>query len=108
MFCVSAWFNLHQKYFTPPIMQIHRRHTDTEINIMVSDSGHLESLLNNQLIDLALIQQPKRPGHYRYLTLPSVWMVAVVCRNLLPNDDFEAFGQLAADSVAPQQRGRHV
>lgn len=78
--------HLYQKYFTPLIMQIHQRHTDTEINIMVSDSSHLESLLNNQLIDLALIQQPKRPERYRYLTLPSVRMVAVVHRNLLPDD----------------------
>lgn len=78
--------HLYQKYFTPLIMAIHSQYADTEINVLVSDSSHLETLLNNQLIDVALIQQPKRLERYRYLTLPAVQMAAVVHRSLLSDE----------------------
>ncbi|OFN63136.1 LysR family transcriptional regulator [Eikenella sp. HMSC061C02] len=77
--------HLYQKYFTPLIMAIHSQYADTEINVLVSDSSHLETLLNNQLIDVALIQQPKRLERYRYVALPAVQMAAVVHRSLLPD-----------------------
>ncbi len=82
--------HLYRKYFTPLMMAIHRQYTDTEINVLVSDSSHLETLLNNQLVDMALIQQPKRLERYRYLALPGVRLVAVVHRNLLPEGAVES------------------
>ncbi|WP_240626626.1 LysR substrate-binding domain-containing protein, partial [Enterobacter roggenkampii] len=52
--------HLYQNYFQPLLMELYRRNPETAINISVTDSSHLETLLNEGAIDLALIQRPYR------------------------------------------------
>lgn len=78
--------HLYQNYFTDFILELQRQYSHLQITVTVSDSGHLETLLNNRLIDLALIQKPKREGHYNILNTNHIPLVALVHRNLLKDN----------------------
>ncbi|NDJ56270.1 LysR family transcriptional regulator [Enterobacteriaceae bacterium 4M9] len=75
---------LFQCYFKPLFLELHRRNPHVELNISVSDSSNLKSLLNDALIDIALIQQPQQHDGYDMLACAPVTVVAVIAKTLLP------------------------
>lgn len=76
--------HLFQSYFKPLILEIHRKNPAAEIGVSVSDSSHLEFLLNNGRIDIALIQKPYRSDGYDCIAFDPIKLVAVVNKKLLP------------------------
>lgn len=76
--------HLYQRYFTPLMMRIREQCPHVDIGVMVSDSSHLETLLHNHVIDVALIQKPARTEGYDCITFGSIGLVAVIHRELLP------------------------
>ncbi|KAA8996669.1 LysR family transcriptional regulator [Affinibrenneria salicis] len=75
--------HLFQSYFKPLFLELYRRHPDLKLNISVSDSGNLESLLNEGLLDVALMQKPARPEAFDCIVFNPVPLVAVVNKHLL-------------------------
>jgi DNA-binding transcriptional LysR family regulator len=76
--------HLFQSYFKPLILEIHKRNPQAEIGVMVSDSSHLEFMLNNGLVDIALIQKPSRSDAYDCMAFDPIKLVAVVSKKLMP------------------------
>ena len=76
--------HLFQNYFKPLLLELHRRYPEVELNISVLDSSHLESHLNDSLIDIALIQKPRKTEGYDCLVFSPVPIVAVIAKKLLP------------------------
>lgn len=76
--------HLFQSYFKPLILEIHKRNPMAEIGVSVSDSSHLEFLLNNGLIDIALIQRPYQSEGYDCIAFDPIKLVAVVSKRILP------------------------
>lgn len=74
--------HLFQSYFKSLVIEIHRQNRNIEIGVTVSDSSHLELLLNNGLIDIALIQKPDHLEAYDCIAFPAVKMVAVINKAL--------------------------
>lgn len=70
--------HLFQSYFKPLLLALYQRHPEIEINISVTDSSHLEMLLNEGAIDLAFIQRPYRSEGFDYVSFDPVKLVAVV------------------------------
>ncbi|MBA4707723.1 LysR family transcriptional regulator [Aquitalea aquatica] len=79
--------HLFQSYFSPLIMEIKRCHPDVEIGVTVSDSSHLEVLLNNGLIDIALIQKPAKNDGFDCITFAPIKVQAVISKNLLSDPE---------------------
>lgn len=77
--------HLFQNYFKPLLLELHRRYPEVELNISVLDSSHLESHLNDSLIDIALIQKPRKTEGYDCLVFSPVPIVAVIAKKLLPD-----------------------
>lgn len=75
--------HLYQKYFTPLLLAFYQRHPFIKISVSVTDSSSLESLLNDGLIDIALIQKPALCESYEYIAFDPIKLVAVVNRNLM-------------------------
>ena len=76
--------HLFQSYFKPLILKLHHYYPDVEISVSVSDSSNLESLLQNGLIDIALIQKPSHTEGYDCISFAPINLVAVVNNKLLP------------------------
>ena len=76
--------HLFQSYFKPLILEIHRKNPQAEIGVSVSDSSHIEFLLSNGLIDIALIQKPYRSEGYDCTAFDPIKLVAVINRQLMP------------------------
>lgn len=76
--------HLYQNYFQPLLMELYRRNPETAINISVTDSSHLETLLNEGAIDLALIQRPYRSEGFDYVSFDPIKLVAVINKKCLP------------------------
>ncbi|ANI81396.1 LysR family transcriptional regulator [Kosakonia oryzae] len=76
--------HLFQSYFKPLLLELYKRHPDAEINISVTDSSHLETMLNEGAIDLALIQRPYRSEGFDYVSFDPVRLVAVISKQCLP------------------------
>ncbi len=81
--------HLFQSYFSPLIMEIKQRHPDVEIGVTVSDSSHLEVLLNNGLIDIALIQKPAKNDGFDCITFSPIKVQAVISKSLLVDPEKE-------------------
>ncbi|WP_434777908.1 LysR family transcriptional regulator [Neisseria sp. Ec49-e6-T10] len=81
--------HLFQSYFKALILEIHKRHPDIKISVSVSDSSHLELLLNNGLIDVAFIQRPDQMKSYDCLSFNPINLVAVVNNKLMNNSKQE-------------------
>ncbi|MFW8292567.1 LysR substrate-binding domain-containing protein, partial [Klebsiella pneumoniae] len=75
--------HLYQNYFQPLLMELYRRNPETAINISVTDSSHLETLLNEGAIDLALIQRPYRGEGFDYISFDPIKLVAVINKKCL-------------------------
>lgn len=79
--------HLFQDYFSPLLLEIHRRNPQLEIGISVCDSSQLETLLSKRLIDIALMQKPSMRDGFDCVDLPPIKLVAVISRDL-PSDEF--------------------
>ena len=53
------------------------------LRVMVSDSSHIEHLLDSQMLDFALIQKPQQPQRFLCTPCPPLATVAVLHRSLL-------------------------
>lgn len=71
-------------YFSQFIHELTKRHPDIEINISVADSSHLEFLLVQRIIDIALIQKPKTSKAFEFIDMGAMKLVAVVAKSLMP------------------------
>ncbi|AVY96152.1 LysR family transcriptional regulator [Microvirgula aerodenitrificans] len=78
-------------YFRPLILALHKRHPDVELEISVSDTSVLESMLQNDRIDVALVQNPYRPEGYDAVSLPPVRTVVVISKALMPEVNTSTF-----------------
>jgi len=76
--------HLFQSYFKPLILKIHKINPGVEIGISVSDSSHLEFMLNNGMIDIALIQKPLRSEGYDCTSFDPIKIVAVIHKKIMP------------------------
>ena len=79
--------HLFQDYFSPLLLEIHRRNPQLEIGISVCDSSQLETLLSKRLIDIALMQKPGMRDGFDCVDLPPIKLVAVISKDL-PSDEF--------------------
>jgi DNA-binding transcriptional LysR family regulator len=77
--------HLYQNYFTPLLLEFYQRNPEVKISVSVTDSSSLESLLNDGIIDIALIQKPSNNDGYEYISFDPIKLVAVVNRKLLPD-----------------------
>ncbi|WP_169402727.1 LysR family transcriptional regulator [Rouxiella aceris] len=71
-------------YFSQFIHELTKRHPDIEINISVADSSHLEFLLVQRIIDIALIQKPKTSKAFEFIDMGAMKLVAVIAKSLMP------------------------
>jgi len=74
---------LYENYFTPLLTELQKRHPSLELRISVSDSSHLEFLLNQGVLDVIMIQTPKQTDGYNLRHLPPIKVVAVISNALL-------------------------
>lgn len=75
--------HLFQSYFKPLLLELYKRNPHAEINISVTDSSHLETMLNEGAIDLALIQRPYRSEGFDFVSFDPVRLVAVISKKCL-------------------------
>jgi DNA-binding transcriptional LysR family regulator len=87
--------HLFQRYFKPLLLELHRRNPDAELHISVLDSSYLESHLNEGLIDVALIQKPRKFEGFDCITFPPIPVVAVISHKLLAEAPVSPFPYLA-------------
>ena len=84
--------HLFQSWFKPLLLELYRRHPHIEINISVTDSSHLETLLNEGHIDFAMIQRPYRSEGYDFVSFDPIKPVAVINKRCLsepPSSPFD-------------------
>lgn len=77
---------LYQSYFTPLVIELRKRHPDMMINVPVSDSSHLELMLNHGDIDVALVQEPLRKENYDQVKFEQIPVVLLVANSLLTDE----------------------
>jgi LysR family transcriptional regulator, salicylic acid-responsive activator of bsdBCD len=87
--------HLFQSYFKPLLLELHKRHPGIEINVSVTDSSHLERLLNEGAVDLALIQRPYRSEGFDHISFDPVRLVAVISKKCLPEPPQDPFDYTA-------------
>lgn len=75
--------HLFQSYFKPLLLELYKRNPHAEINLSVSDSSHLETMLYEGALDLALIQRPYRSEGFDYVSFDPVRLVAVISKQCL-------------------------
>ncbi len=75
--------HLYQNYFEDLILAIHARNQNIQIGVSISDSSHLELLLRNGLIDIALIQRPEHLEGFDCISFAPIKLVAVANNALL-------------------------
>ncbi|MBP2154261.1 DNA-binding transcriptional LysR family regulator [Erwinia rhapontici] len=76
--------HLFQSYYKPLILRLHRHNPNVEISVTVSDSSNLESLLQNGLVDIALIQKPSHSEGYDCISFAPINLVAVINKKISP------------------------
>ena len=72
---------LYRRFFTPLILALQQVYPP--LRVLVSDSSHIEHLLNEQMLDFALIQKPQQPQCFACIACPPLATVAVLHRSLL-------------------------
>ncbi|WP_414164777.1 LysR family transcriptional regulator [Superficieibacter sp. BNK-5] len=83
--------HLYQSYFKPLLLELYKRNPHAEINISVTDSSHLETMLNEGTVDIALIQRPYRSEGYDFVSFDPVRLVAVISKQCLAEKPQEPF-----------------
>lgn len=74
---------LFQRLFFPVIQELYKRNPRAEIAISISDSSHLEYLLQRGTIDIALMQRPKNLDGFELINFPPIGLRALVSTQLL-------------------------
>jgi LysR family transcriptional regulator, salicylic acid-responsive activator of bsdBCD len=74
---------LYQRYFFPIVRELYSRNPSVEISVSMSDSSHLEQLLQKNIIDVALIQHPLSPEGFELIDLPQINVGAMVASTLM-------------------------
>lgn len=69
---------LFLRYYQPLIHELYIRNPRAEIAVSVSDSSHLESLLQRGKIDVALMQRPHTPEGFDLIDLPPIGLKALI------------------------------
>lgn len=69
---------LYLRYFNPILMDYYRNRPEWDINVVVSDSSHLEEMLRDHTIDIALMQLPHDSQPWFIRELDPIDTVAVV------------------------------
>ncbi|MEO3990561.1 LysR family transcriptional regulator [Pseudocitrobacter cyperus] len=87
--------HLFQSYFKPLLLALYERNPNIEVNISVTDSSHLEMLLNEGAIDLALIQRPYRSEGFDFVSFDPIKLVAVISKKCLPQAPANPFDYTA-------------
>ena len=75
---------LFTRRFFPMIQELFERNPRAEISVSVSDSSHLEQMLQQGRVDIALVQRPKNPEGFEVIDFPPVELKALVSSALLP------------------------
>lgn len=65
-------------YFSPLLAELYRRNPRAEIAVSVSDSSHLEQLLQRGRIDIAFVQRPGNAESFELIEFPSMGLKALV------------------------------
>lgn len=71
-------------YFFPLVQELYRQNPRAEISVSVSDSSHLEQLLQRGRIDVAFFQRPKNPEGFELIDFAPLGLRALVSTALLP------------------------
>lgn len=74
--------HLYQHYFSPLLLELHRRNPRLEVSLSVCDSSQLEFLLDSKKIDIALMQRPHKSDPFVCLDLPAPKNIAVVSEHI--------------------------
>lgn len=90
---------LFSRRFFPLIQELYKRNPRAEISVSVSDSSHLEWLLQRGRVDIALIQRPKNPEGFELIDFPPIGLKALVPTSLLP--------QIRSAAPSLEELGRH-
>ncbi|WP_058959321.1 LysR family transcriptional regulator [Type-E symbiont of Plautia stali] len=69
---------LYLRYFTPILMGYYQNRPEWDINVVVSDSSHLEAMLVDQRVDIALMQVPHDRQAWFVRELEPIDTIAVV------------------------------
>jgi DNA-binding transcriptional LysR family regulator len=77
---------LFTRRFFPMLQELYRRNPRAEISISVGDSSHLEELLQNGRVDVALIQRPANPEGFELIDFPTIGLKALVSTSLMAPD----------------------
>lgn len=79
---IGVSYLFSRRYF-PMIQELYRRNPRAEICVSVSDSSHLEDLLQSGRVDIALIQRPKNPEGFELTDFPPIGLKALVSTSLI-------------------------
>jgi DNA-binding transcriptional LysR family regulator len=77
---------LYERFFTPLMVKLVQQNPQLELRVSVSDSSHLEFLLNQGSLDVILVQAPKQTEGYKIISFPSPKLVAVIHNSLLADE----------------------
>ena len=69
---------LYLRYFNLVLMDYYRNRPDWDINVVVSDSSHLEEMLLNHSLDIALMQLPHQQNQWHVRKLDPIDTVVVL------------------------------
>ncbi len=72
---------LYLRFFSHILLEFYHQHPEWDIHVQVSDSSHLESLLINKSLDLALIQSPAECNSFYVREFAPVNLIAVITRH---------------------------
>lgn len=69
---------LYLRFFTPVLMDYYRNRPEWDINVVVSDSSHLEEMLLEHTLDIALMQLPQQHKQWHARELKPIDTVVVL------------------------------
>ncbi|WP_409076481.1 LysR family transcriptional regulator (plasmid) [Pantoea sp. C3] len=69
---------LYLRYFNPVLLDYYRNRPEWDINVVVSDSSHLEAMLLEHTLDIALMQIPGQSHSWDIRELAPIDSVAVI------------------------------
>lgn len=77
---------LYEAFFLPIIVALQHEYPEIELRVSVSDSSHLEFLLNQRIVDVIFAQTPYTSEGYHITHLPAIKLCAVISNSLLAAD----------------------
>ncbi|AVF37748.1 LysR family transcriptional regulator (plasmid) [Rahnella sikkimica] len=76
---------LYLRYFNTVFLELYRKNPDWDPNLLVSESTHLEELVMNKALDMAMIQTPGDIRSFYVREFEPIKLVAVVSTELAEN-----------------------